>query len=224
MKKIKNSIRITVGYLSCLFPTRLWSIIEAASAYFQGKGSGSDFPKGEVKAALQCVTGDNLVFFDVGANHGDWTAELLSRAGLRIKMIYLFEPSPVNQELLKKRFAGDERVTIVTAAVSDKKGSAQLFSDIPGSGQASLYKRKLDYANIVFTESLDVSTITLDDFIMQHAIAKIDYIKMDIEGHELSALRGAAHALASGVIKATSFEFGGCNIDSRTYFRTIGIF
>jgi hypothetical protein len=44
-------------------------------------------------------------------------------------------------------------------------------------------------------------------------------MKMDIEGHELSALRGAANALGTGVIRALAFEFGSGNINSRTFFR-----
>jgi len=42
---------------------------------------------------------------------------------------------------------------------------------------------------------------------------------MDIEGHELYALRGAQQTLAAGKIGALSFEFGCGNINSRTYFR-----
>jgi hypothetical protein len=42
---------------------------------------------------------------------------------------------------------------------------------------------------------------------------------MDIEGHELFALRGAKNALKAGCIRALSFEFGSGNINSRTFFR-----
>ena len=44
-------------------------------------------------------------------------------------------------------------------------------------------------------------------------------MKMDTEGHELFALRGAANALSKGTILALSFEFGGSSINSRTFFR-----
>ena len=42
---------------------------------------------------------------------------------------------------------------------------------------------------------------------------------MDIEGHELFALRGARPALAVGKICALAFEFGSSNLNSRTFFR-----
>ena len=45
----------------------------------------------------------------------------------------------------------------------------------------------------------------------------MDIIKLDIEGHELSAIKGLG-----AIVQQTSifqFEFGGCNIDTRTYFK-----
>jgi hypothetical protein len=41
---------------------------------------------------------------------------------------------------------------------------------------------------------------------------------MDLEGHELFVLRGAAQALKRGYIRALTFEFGSSNVNSRTYF------
>ncbi|HWZ03610.1 MAG TPA: FkbM family methyltransferase, partial [Mucilaginibacter sp.] len=44
-------------------------------------------------------------------------------------------------------------------------------------------------------------------------------LKLDIEGNELNALKGAEKMLKSKSVKSIQFEFGTCNIDSRTYFR-----
>lgn len=46
----------------------------------------------------------------------------------------------------------------------------------------------------------------------------IDYVKMDIEGHELAALKGAAELFRDRRIGALSFEFGPGNVNSRTMF------
>ena len=43
------------------------------------------------------------------------------------------------------------------------------------------------------------------------------YIKIDVEGHELDVLRGAQKIVAK--TKLIQFEFGGCNIDTRTFFQ-----
>jgi hypothetical protein len=64
-----------------------------------------------------------------------------------------------------------------------------------------------------------VTSTTVDGFMEERGLDRIDFLKLDIEGHELQALRGAQGALEKGTIRALSFEFGGCNIDSHSYLR-----
>lgn len=61
--------------------------------------------------------------------------------------------------------------------------------------------------------------VTLDSVIASERIEFVDFAKLDIEGHELFALRGAREALAERRIGALSFEFGSGNVNSRTFFR-----
>jgi hypothetical protein len=60
---------------------------------------------------------------------------------------------------------------------------------------------------------------TLDGFCRERRIPRIDFLKMDAEGHELFILRGAKSMLRGGQISALSFEFGAANVDSRTWFK-----
>jgi Methyltransferase FkbM domain len=88
-----------------------------------------------------------------------------------------------------------------------------------GSGGASLFERHDSYfADTTLRQSTVVVT-TLDDIIQQNNISTIDFMKMDIEGAELLALKGATKALEQNLIKALSFEFGCGNVNSRTFFR-----
>lgn len=217
---LKKLIRYDVALLnlSKLFPAAMWGKIENACAYFQGKGSIANAMVAEVMAASRFATGDELILFDVGANHGDWTREALRTFGERIAAIYQFEPSPPNIAILKKEFSAPN-ISVVPYAVSGKKGSAKLFFDKPGSDSASLYERRVDYLGWAFDKFIEIKTITIDDFIAKNKIIRVDYMKMDIERNELAALKGATRALRSGTIRALSFEFGDCNIDSRSYFR-----
>lgn len=64
-----------------------------------------------------------------------------------------------------------------------------------------------------------VPVIMIDNLIADKCLDHVDFMKMDIEGHELFALRGAIQALSAGRIKALSFEFGSGNVNSRTFFR-----
>ena len=68
---------------------------------------------------------------------------------------------------------------------------------------------------------LSVETTTIDDFIAAHRIDAVDYIKVDVEGHELAVMKGARRSLEQRIIKAFSFEFGQADVASRTFFRDI---
>jgi hypothetical protein len=68
-------------------------------------------------------------------------------------------------------------------------------------------------------QGASVALTTLDQFCVDEDIEHIHLLKLDAEGHELAILRGASHELRSRTIDAIQFEFGGCNLDSRTYIR-----
>jgi len=61
----------------------------------------------------------------------------------------------------------------------------------------------------------------LESYIREKSIKKIDFLKLDIEGHELSALNGLGEFLNPSFIKAIQFEYGGTNLDSKTSLREL---
>jgi methyltransferase, FkbM family len=61
-----------------------------------------------------------------------------------------------------------------------------------------------------------VEVTTLDYWAQEQGI-RPNLLKLDVEGHELSVLEGAYSMLRS--VEVVQFEFGGCNIDSRTFFQ-----
>jgi len=67
------------------------------------------------------------------------------------------------------------------------------------------------------TEAIKLTTI--DAYCAENQIERIHFLKLDIEGHELNALNGAKKMIKDNRIDFIQFEFGGCNIDSRTYFQ-----
>ena len=56
----------------------------------------------------------------------------------------------------------------------------------------------------------------IDDYIEANQIHKINFIKIDVEGHELKVLNGLGKFLNDDFIDFIQFEFGGTNIDSHT--------
>jgi FkbM family methyltransferase len=179
---------------------------------FQGKGAGSGWDlDAEVKAAIPYIRAGATVF-DVGANKGEWSRSVLARMpGLRL---YLFEPQQACATYLKFGSA-----TLVQAAVGEADSSATLFSPGHTAGNASLHSRKDTYFDNQIFSMTRVPVISIDSFMAANAIETVDFVKMDIEGHELFAMRGAEKAMARGAIRAMSFEFGSGNINSRTFFR-----
>jgi hypothetical protein len=77
----------------------------------------------------------------------------------------------------------------------------------------------MDHVDITFDETETVRTRTLDDYCDINDIEQIDYLKIDVEGHELDVLSGATKMIENKSIDRISFEFGGSNIDTRTYLR-----
>jgi FkbM family methyltransferase len=198
-------------------PQPLLEKLEQGTRLAMGKGSGSASLVEEVSAALSLVPltrREGIVALDVGANVGGWAAALLDAEPSA--NVFCFEPGNDAFCELAARFVDAPNVQCVQLAVAERSGTAQLWADRPGSGLASLSHRKLDHFGIDFSLSQDVTVTTLDDWCQEQNV-KPDLIKLDIEGHELSALSAGTQVLTQACV--VQFEFGGCNIDSRTYFQ-----
>jgi FkbM family methyltransferase len=217
VSKLMSSAQGLIARGLSTLPLRYARQIEHASGLAQGKGWGGGTVEQEVKAAISLLAPtarQSPVVLDVGANIGEWSAALLNTAPNAT--VYAFEPSSAAFKQLATRFSSDGRLDTINAAVSDEIGTAELWSDTPGSGLASLSKRRLDHFNIDFNYSEEVPVLTLDSWSSDNAVHAV-LLKMDVEGHELAVLHGAKETLRE--VQVVQFEFGGCNIDSRTYFQ-----
>ncbi|MEJ7804216.1 MAG: FkbM family methyltransferase [Candidatus Limnocylindria bacterium] len=135
------------------------------------------------------------VFFDVGANVG-----LITFAVARKRpdaTIIAFEPNSVNVERWEcNRGLNAASAQLVAEAVTDTPGTALLTLDLAadtGSGRLA-------------DHGIEVRALTLDDYCGQAGIGRIDIMKMDIQGHEATALRGARRLLGEGRIGALLLE------------------
>jgi FkbM family methyltransferase len=112
---------------------------------------------------------------DVGAWYGPWTARLLGLAD----QVVTFEPNPALAPLLR---AGLPRARIIEAAASDDEGTVQLW--LPGGGRGAEGLASLEHQT---GQSVAVRRVPIDSL----GLADVRFVKMDIEGHEAAALRGA---------------------------------
>jgi FkbM family methyltransferase len=161
--------------------------------------------------------------FDVGANRGAYTDLVLKL--LPDAQVHAFEPNPAVYEQLKTRFASEPRVRCLRLALGAYEGRAVLYG-IAGepansslSGLSSLTKRDLRDRGHSMDAVAEVEVGTADSYCKQNGITRIDLLKLDTEGHELDVLAGAEGILQSGTVNAVQFEFGGANLDTRTFLR-----
>jgi hypothetical protein len=104
-------------------------------------------------------------------------------------------------------------------ALGSQTATMTLYSNREGSALASLYDREISHHGVKLEQKQFVKVETLANLARKHQLDQIDFLKLDLEGHELEALKGAESLLENHAIRAIQFEFGGCNIDSRTYIR-----
>ncbi len=205
--------------LSIPIPIRIFSLIDLYSSFAQGLGWGSGTIKQEINACLSLLRTKPNIFIDIGANKGLYTQGVLNEIG-SIEA-HVFEPSELNYKILKDKFSFSNKIKINKIALSNSTSKAKLFSDIPGSGLGSLTKRRLDHFDIEMDNEEEVDLIRFDEYWNKNSTI-IDYVKIDVEGHELDVLEGFGQLILK--TKLIQFEFGGCNIDTRTYFQDFWYF
>ena len=179
---------------------------------------------------------------DVLVETGTYFGDTIAATKNHFADIYSIELSPELHQGARERFKGDQRVHLLLGdsgsvlkqilatitrpplfwldarfAFGDRNGTLPLYSCSQYSGLASLYSRNLKHFGMTLDQSEDVSVLTLDEFCRMERLQRIHFLKLDVEGHELKVLHGAQELLERGGIDFIQFEFGGCNIDSRTY-------
>ena len=159
------------------------------------------------------------VVFDVGANVGNWTGYCLSMEPHL--NVHLFEPSKTTFATLStKSWRGGARITVNNCGLGEKDEFLELNIVDPISGLNSLHKRHgVNGAEVTAVERIKITT--LDNYCEKNGIDHIDFLKVDVEGHELAVFRGARRMLVQGAIDLIQFEYGGCNLDARVYLLDI---
>ncbi|MFG1869923.1 FkbM family methyltransferase [Micromonospora arborensis] len=117
---------------------------------------------------------------DVGAWYGPWTQRMRKLAD----RVVAIEP---NEELARSVSSAFPEVRVVRAVASDHEGSAELF--LPKNGPA-VGTSSLEHGDGSAT-TVTVPRVTIDGL----GLTDVRFMKIDVEGHELPALRGAAETI-----------------------------
>jgi FkbM family methyltransferase len=135
---------------------------------------------------IEAAPGDYVI--DAGGCWGDTALYFANRIG-EAGRVFTFEFVPKNLEVMQANLALNPalagRIEIVNHAVWSKSGETLTYNENgPGT----------NVARLTGTEA-SVLTLTIDDLTKQRDVPKVGFIKMDVEGAEMAALRGAEATL-----------------------------
>ena len=143
----------------------------------------------------------DYIILEVGGHIGyitNYFSDLLTKGGI----IYVFEPGINNLPFLRKNIEQLDNVILIQKAVSDRNGKAKFYiEDLTGQNNSLLpdYANFKENSEMSFVKSekkeVEVETITIDTFCKEYSIIP-DFIKIDIEGAELLALKGMSAVLS----------------------------
>lgn len=157
-----------------------------------------------LKLVLQHVDGE---VFDVGANAGQWATVALPL--LADRRLHCFEPVPAAYAELIRTVRGSERVTLNPFGLSDTTGTI----DINFSAKATTISSSYD---LIFPDPeqlrIPCRFMTGDDYIAEHDVGAVAFVKIDVEGMEMAVLTGLANAFGRGAVAAIQFEHGASHI------------
>lgn len=137
----------------------------------------------ETRELFKKIIKSGMIIVDIGAHIGYFT-RLFASLTCKTGAVYAFEADPENFSLLAKNTRHFKNIKLCPQAVSAKSGSINFYHSEDKTGCHSVIPADFRQKKIT------VPAITLDDFIQEKNINKIDLIKMDIEGGELAALEG----------------------------------
>jgi len=159
-----------------------------------------------------------MIIFDIGGNIGNYSAIILKKCKEHKidYAIHIFEPTKSCFSILNEKFGTNKSIILNNFGLSNVNTMTYIYYDKENSGLASLYRRNLKAYNIRLDKSEVVDLKRVEDYINERNIPRIDFLKIDIEGHELFAFKGFGPYLSSKFITAIQFEYGGANLDSHT--------
>lgn len=148
----------------------------------------------ELKPLLQQHIRADSVVIDVGAHAGEFTKLFSSLAPQG--QVYSFEPGSYARSILTRVVSvrGLKNVSIQPVGLSDKPATETLHMPLKDSGSIGFGLSHVgDDKNVDARDTVEekIVLVTLDNFVAQQKLTRVDFIKIDVEGWELRALEGA---------------------------------
>ena len=152
--------------------------------------------------------------FDVGSHRGESIDYFIKLKNL--KKIQSFEPQKDIFLVLKKKYINNNKVILNQIALSQNVNYKDFYiNDLSSTSSFSRLNKKslwLKIKNKILNKKnpiinkIKIRSLTIDKFIKQKKIKKIDLLKIDTEGHELEVLKGALKTIKEHKVKFILIE------------------
>lgn len=150
------------------------------------------------------------VFFDAGANFGFCSFGLMARLPDQTIEYHLFEANESVCRLLMRSASlhQNQRISVIHCCLTNEHGMSKL----------KIVPEELGRSFISSKGEQEVQNLILDEYISSHSISRVNLLKIDIEGMEGFALKGALNSFQRGIVDAVYVEISAENLarsDSR---------
>jgi FkbM family methyltransferase len=167
-----------------LFPCHYGDVYDRETVIAIDRHDMIEGPYGLTEPAIDVTVKRGDIVIDAGAWIGDFSAYAASKGAIA----YAFEPVEQTHRLLCETAAlGEGRIHPVRKGLGNEERVIEITVDEENSGASSLLKEEGKREQIEIT--------TLDRFVEEHGLPRVDFIKADIEGFEREMLRGATKVL-----------------------------
>jgi 2-O-methyltransferase len=171
------------------------------------------FKPHEAYAYIKPYLPENSIVIEAGAFDGHDTQRMAH--AFPTATIHAFEPVPQIFEQLATNTASLANVHCYQVALSNQTGMAELYlseklNKPHRPSQANSLrkpKERLQYSTMQFPHSIMVPTITLDDWAQQQQVDHLDFLWLDLQGHELAVLSASPIMLATLCVIYTEVAF-----------------
>ena len=156
--------------------------------------------------AIACSGDSEFIYLDGGANIGSNVDYLEAKSISDNKALRIIAVEAISDTF--KKLVGVERLpstVCLNAALGSTRGSVEFFVDTasPGSGANSVYQHY--YLRGAGRQT--VAQTTIDEIAKAQGLARVNFIKLDIEGSELEALKGARGLIGDGLVDFIQMEY-----------------
>jgi FkbM family methyltransferase len=137
---------------------------------------------------------DGAVIIDAGANIGSFS--VFSSHIKKNVTVYAFEPTKGTFDVLKKNTAAYKNIFCYNLGLGEEATTKKIFFSTHSTGGSAFEDRGIVESHTSSDLSQMADIITIDAFVKQNNISRVDFIKIDTEGYEAKILNGARETIA----------------------------